>query len=169
MADQILNIIKQQFHQRVIEESLARISQCLSELSLIEIWHKQNTNTNSVGNLVLHLEGNIRQYIISGVGKRKDTRERSKEFLDGYDYTEEYLSKKLATTLIEANAIVQQLTHEDLSEEVTIQGFAHTRLSAIIHVIEHLSYHVGQITYYTKYVKDIDTAYYGGLDLEVTE
>jgi len=167
MADKVLEIVKKEFHQRIIEESLVRIEQCLAELSQEEIWYKHNPNTNSIGNLVLHLEGNIRQYIISGVGGAADTRERNKEFLDGYSYNKNYLVDKLGSTLRAADTAVQELSYDRLSEEVTIQGFPHTRLSAIIHVVEHLSYHVGQITYYTKYIKDIDTAYYGGLDLNV--
>lgn len=166
MADAVIEIIKNEFHLRVIEESLLRIKQCVGRLTLKEIWHKENDNTNSIGNLILHLEGNIRQYIVSGVGGEKDTRERSKEFISGYTYDQKYLIEKLSTTLEAADSVMQKLSYHQLSEEVTIQGFQHTRLSAIIHVIEHLSYHVGQITYYTKYIKNIDTAYYGGLDLD---
>lgn len=169
MTETILDIIKKEFHLRVIEESLARITQCVGLLSQQQLWHKENSNTNSIGNLILHLEGNIRQYIISGVGKTKDVRERSKEFIGGYDYKPQFLLDKLAATLQEADTVVHNLNLAQLTEEVTIQGFPHTRLSAVLHVIEHLSYHVGQITYYTKYINDIDTAYYGGLDLEVTD
>ncbi len=168
MTDTIIDIIKREFHLRVIEESLARITQCVGLLTPEQLWYKHNRNTNSIGNLVLHLEGNIRQYIISGVGGENDVRQRSKEFLDEYDYPGSEILDKLTATLQAANAVVQAISVEQLTEAVTIQGFPHTRLSAILHVIEHLSYHVGQITFYTKYVNDIDTAYYGGLDLDVT-
>jgi uncharacterized damage-inducible protein DinB len=168
MTDAIIDIIKREFHLRVIEESLARITQCVGLLTPEQLWYKHNRNTNSIGNLVLHLEGNIRQYIVSGVGGENDVRQRSKEFLDGYDYLGSEILDKLTATLQAANAVVQAISEEQLTETVTIQGFPHTRLSAILHVIEHLSYHVGQITFYTKYVNDVDTAYYGGLDLDVT-
>lgn len=169
MTDSVITIIRKEFHLRVIEESLARITQCVGLLSKEQLWHKHNQNTNSIGNLILHLEGNIRQYIIAGVGGTKDNRERNKEFADGYDYNSTFVLDKLSQTLHQADAVVQQLGEDKFTEAVNIQGFPHTRLSAILHVIEHLSYHVGQITYYTKYVNDVDTAYYGGLDLEVTD
>jgi len=165
--DKVLDLIKSEFHLRVIEESLARIQQCMDLLTTEELWYRHNSNTNSIGNLVLHLEGNIRQYIVSGIGKTADMRERDKEFMEGYSYTSQELLDRLTTTLYTANDVVSKLSFDALAEEVTIQGFQHTNLSAIIHVIEHLSYHVGQITYFTKYIKDIDTAYYGGLDLNV--
>lgn len=167
MGKTVLDIIKKEFELRVIKESLARIEQCLGILSQEQIWHRQNANTNPIGNLVLHLEGNIRQYIISGVGGEKDVRVRAEEFVGGYSLTAEELIEKIKPTLVLANEAVQLLSFGQLDEEVTIQGFPHTRLSAIIHVIEHLSYHVGQITYYTKYVQDVDTAYYGGLNLDI--
>ena len=167
MDKTVIEIIKKEFHLRVIEESLSRIEQCLQALSQEELWYKHNDNTNPIGNLILHLEGNIRQYIISGVGGEKDVRVRAKEFEEGYSFTSSELVAHIKPTLTKANEVVQQLGFEQLHEEVTIQSFQHTRLSAIIHVIEHLSYHVGQITFYTKYVKDMDTAYYGGLDLDV--
>jgi len=168
MTETIVSIVKKEFHLRVIEESLSRIKQCVNLLSDEQLWHSENDNTNSVGNLVLHLEGNIRQYIISGVGGAKDVRERTKEFEKGQTLLKEPLIEKLSSTLNQADEVVQALLAEHLTEGVMIQGFEHTRLSAIIHVIEHLSYHVGQITFYTKYILDIDTSYYGGMDLDVT-
>ncbi len=168
MTDSVLSIIKKEFHLRVIEESLARITKCVGLLTPEQLWYRHNSNTNSIGNLVLHLEGNIRQYIISGVGGQKDIRERSKEFLGGYSFQASEILDKLTATLQSADAVVQAISEEQLTKTVTVQGFPHTRLSAILHVIEHLSYHVGQITFYTKYINDVDTAYYGGLDLDVT-
>ncbi len=168
MNNKLIQIIKSEYQVRVIDECLVRIKQCLNTLNSGEIWLRQNPNTNSVGNLVLHLSGNIRQYIISGVGGAEDTRIRDMEFETSRNETRAFLIDLLDQTLVESNTVVQTLSDVEFIQEVTIQGFEHTRLSAIIHVIEHLSYHTGQITYFTKFIKDIDTAYYGGLDLNVT-
>ena len=168
MHDTVHDIIKSEFQLRVVDESLQRILQCLDTLSHEQLWHRANPNTNPVGNLVLHLCGNIRQYILSGVGGAEDTRQRPEEFADGHDHTKEDLAERITQTLHDANAVVLGLAYEQLTQTVNIQGFSHTRLSAILHVVEHLSYHVGQITYYTKLSCDVDTAYYGGMDLDVT-
>lgn len=167
MNDRILEIIKAEYQQRVITESLSRITQCLDSLSYQELWHRENKNTNATGNIILHLSGNITQYIIAGVGETEDVRLRDEEFSVKRSETKEELKSIIADTLNTSNKVVQSLPCERFLEEVTIQGFQHTRLSAILHVIEHLSYHVGQITYYTKFIKNIDTAYYGGMDLDV--
>lgn len=166
MDNKLIDIVKAEFQLRVIEESLARIEKCLDLLTQEQIWHKKNENTNAIGNLILHLAGNIRQYIIAGVGEEKDLRERDKEFVSGYSHTAEELLAHITPILYDANEVVRQLSSSAFPEEVNIQGFPHTRLSAILHVIEHLSYHVGQITYYTKYINNVDTGYYEGLDLD---
>lgn len=167
MDKEILQIVKNQFNQHVVEESLERIIKCLNYLSLEEIWYKHNDHTNSIGNLVLHLQGNIRQYIVSGVGGKADTRQRELEFSSTDEKSHAILISHIKETIEEANQVVQDLSSCDLIKQVVIQGFDHSVLSAIIHVVEHLSYHVGQITYCTKYFKDLDTAYYGDLDLDV--
>lgn len=168
MNNTITDIIRSEYKLRVITECLSRIKQCIGSLTHEEIWHRQNDNSNSIGNLVLHLSGNIRQYIVCGVGGTPDDRERDKEFSRDRNETKAFLLGQLTATLEASNNVVQNLPEDSFAKSVTIQGFQHTNLSAIIHVIEHLSYHTGQITYYTKYIKDIDTAYYGGLDLNVT-
>lgn len=167
MNNKIIEIIKAEYQQRVITESLSRINQCVDKLSYAEIWHRENKNSNAVGNIILHLSGNITQYILSGVGGAKDIRLRDEEFSTHRNETIEELKSIIAGTLNTSNGVVQSLGNDQFLQDVTIQGFKHTRLSAILHVIEHLSYHVGQITFYTKYIKDIDTAYYGDMDLDV--
>lgn len=167
-SERMVEIIKAEFKLRVLDESLSRIELCMSKLSDADLWHRPNENSNSVGNLIMHLEGNIRQYVISGVGGEKDVRKRPEEFEPENKKSRTELFDKLYQTLLTANKVVQQLAEEKFAESVSIQGFEHTRLSAILHVVEHLSYHVGQITYYTKAKKNIDTAYYGNMDLDVT-
>jgi len=164
----INEIIKQEFKLRVVEESLNRIIKCLNQLDEREIWYKHNDNTNSIGNLVVHLCGNIQQYIISGLGKTRDTRKRAEEFTENAFRSKEELLKQISETLLRANEIVEAF-HPDLyTTNFTIQGFQNTGLSVIIHVIEHLSYHVGQITYYTKWTKGMDLGYYEGQNLDIT-
>jgi len=150
-----------------LEESLPRIIQCLNELNEEQIWQRPNQHSNSVGNLVLHLCGNVRQYIISNLGNQADTRTRDAEFAmrDGYD--RQQLTEKITTTITESVEIVRELSTEDLLKERSVQGFRQTGINTIIHVVEHFSYHTGQIAFWTKLLKDIDLAFYGDMDLNV--
>ena len=161
-------ILSKEFHRRLIEEGFARIEKCCDILSEDEIWSSQNANTNSVGNLVLHLTGNVRQYIQTGLAGQADIRERDLEFDLNSRIATKVALEKLKAVITEAHQIVSGLPEAVLTEKRTVQGFSETLLSIIIHVIEHFSYHVGQITFYTKYLKDVDTGYYKGLDLNET-
>jgi len=164
----LLSIIQNEYHRRMIEEGLARITYCLSELSEEEIWYRNNANCNSIGNIIMHLEGNVRQYILAGIGVHKDTRTRDMEFDNKNRLNYKALLEKLSNTLHDSYEIIKNLSIENLTENRKVQGFNETVLSIIIHVIEHFSYHVGQITFYTKSTKDIDTKYYDGLDLNAS-
>jgi len=145
--------------------NLPRVKKCLLLLTEDEIWHKPGTHTNSIANLILHLNGNITQYILSGLGGIRDTREREKEFTAKSGYTGEELYQMLETTVLEANKVLENLPVEMLTANYTVQGFTITGIGIIVHVTEHFSYHTGQIAFLTKYLKDEDLGFYSGLDL----
>lgn len=152
--------------KRIIEESIPRIKQCLAELSDDQIWQKANSNTNSVGNLVLHLCGNVRQWIIHGLDGQHDVRQRNLEFSEVGPIPREVLLNQLHILMHDLDAALGRIVDHDLLEVKTVQKHFHENgVSILIHVIEHFSYHTGQITYFTKMIKDIDTAYYGKLEL----
>jgi uncharacterized damage-inducible protein DinB len=127
-----------------------RIARCLALLSDEEIWWRPNSASNSVGNLVLHLCGNVRQWIIAGVGQTPDVRERDKEFAQREAISRTELLAQLRTTMREANRVLDRVSAEDLAGKYSIQGFRLSGLNAISHVYEHFSHHAGQIIYVTK-------------------
>src|SRR5262249_32768050 len=126
------------------------IRKCLEQLSDDEIWWRPNDASNSVGNLVLHLCGNVRQWIISGVGRTPDVRERDKEFAQREGIPRAKLAPRLRTTIREAGRVLGSVSDEDLMRQYSIQGFRLSGLNAISHVYEHFSHHAGQIIYITK-------------------
>lgn len=163
---EIDNIIKKDFKKKLLGEGMTRLTQCCGYLSEDEIWHKPNSNSNSVAVILAHLEGNVRQYVISGLGGKADERQRDAEFeLIKGNATSEDLLNKLHDTVREAISIVERIEADVLMETKDVQCFSMTGLSIIIHVIEHFSYHLGQVVYYTKYIKDMDTGFYKGLKL----
>ena len=138
---------------------LPRIERCLRMLSEKEIWWRPNSSSNSVGNLVLHLNGNVRQWIIAGLGCRPFSRERDKEFSERGPISRRRLAARLKTTVREACRIIGDLTTEDLKRQHAIQGFQMAGLRALLHVTEHFAFHAGQIIYVTKLKKRIDLAF----------
>ncbi len=129
---------------------LPRIAECLAQLSDDEIWWRPNSASNSVGNIVLHLSGNVRQWIISGLGGVPDTRERDEEFSERGTIPRAKLKTRLTGTVREACRVLDRLPAEALTRKYAIQGFHVTGLAAISRVFEHFSHHAGQIIYITK-------------------
>lgn len=164
----ILHQIKEEFNRRMVVESLQRIKICVSKLNDHQLWYRPNNNSNSVGNLILHLSGNINQYILSGLSEATDVRQRSKEFLPDQNIETPYLLESIDQAINKANETVQNLKQEDLLKIFAVQCFEESGLSILIHVIEHTSYHVGQISWITKSLIDAPLHYYEDLDLEKT-
>ena len=138
----------------------SRILDCLDRLSWDQVWWRGAEENNSVGNLVLHLSGNVRQWIISSVGGRPDTRNRDAEFAARGSVDILELRTTLRETVDEAVAVIESLSANRLVEPVTVQGFDRSVLEAIYHAVEHFSMHTGQIIYVTKLLRKEDLGFY---------
>lgn len=150
-----------------LEENTPRIEKCLELLTEEEAWQRPNSESNSIGNLILHLCGNIRQYIISSLGKNTDSRDRDLEFSQEGGLPKEELLRKLQIIIHESVQILSMIDAADLLEVKSVQGFELSGIGIIIHVVEHYSYHTGQIAFYTKQLKSQDLGFYEDMDLNV--
>jgi uncharacterized damage-inducible protein DinB len=164
MNEEFINEFTAQAIHR-LDENTPKLIACVRELDDAEIWKRPNPHSNSVGNIILHLCGNIRQYAISSLGNRKDVRQRDKEFSADGGYSASELMKKLTDTLDEAKGIIQNITEAELLRKRKVQGYTHSGIGIIIHVTEHYSYHTGQIIFWTKLLRDKDLGFYAGVDL----
>ena len=137
----------------------------MNELDETDIWFYANGHVNSMGNLILHLSGNIRQYIISSLGEEPDIRERDLEFSTRGGYTKTELFSKLRDTVEKAKDVIANLSEENLLRKRSVQGFIYSGIGNIVHVTEHYSYHTGQIILLTKLFKNMDMGFYSGVNL----
>lgn len=143
----------------LITSFLPRIERCLDRLSDDDIWWRPNEESNSIGNLALHLAGNVRQWIVGGVGGAPDARRRQEEFDERGPLGRALVASRLRSAVDEAAATLAGLAPERLLDRRHIQGHDVTVLEAIYHVVEHFSMHTGQIIYITKILKG-DMAFY---------
>ena len=127
-----------------------RIARCLQLLAEEDIWWRPNAASNSVGNMVLHLQGNVRQWIIAGLGRQADLRDRDREFAEPGPIPRRKLIYGMRSTVEEARVVLMKLSRPDLLRSYSIQGFRVTGLEAVCHVAEHFAFHAGQIIYVTK-------------------
>jgi uncharacterized damage-inducible protein DinB len=133
-----------------LRRNTPKLFTCLSLLSEEEVWKRSNPHVNSVGNLILHLCGNVRQWIISGIGGAKDIRQRPQEFRQDVFYPKAELIALVENTIKEADQVLAHFNPELLGEVRIIQGFRETCLQAIYSSVEHWSHHTGQIIHITK-------------------
>ena len=127
-----------------------KIRLCLDTLPADALWKRSDAGSNSIGNLLLHLEGNVRQWIVSSVGGVPDHRQRASEFAATAGADAATLFAALRSTLDAADAVIAGLSADDLASRRTIQGRDVSVFDAIYHVVEHFSLHTGQIILLTK-------------------
>ena len=168
MTNRFDQLLVSEIRRRLIGESQERILKCLDLLSEEEIWHKPNENSNSVGNLVLHLCGNVTQWLFTTMGETSDHRQRQKEFDERGPISREILKEKITSLMDHADQILINLDLGQLTGTYRVQGYEENGIAILIHITEHFSYHVGQITYFVKARKNLDVGYYAGQDLNQT-
>jgi uncharacterized damage-inducible protein DinB len=132
------------------DEYPASIDRAVLALTDGQIWWRPNEGSNSIGNLILHLAGNVRQWIVAGVGRQPNERSRQQEFDERRTIPKHELFARLTTVLAEADAVLANLRESELGEARQIHGFDTTVMKAIYHVVEHFSMHTGQIQWIAK-------------------
>ena len=131
--------------RRYLREYLTKIRLAVSMLDERIVWARPNEASNSIGNLMLHLAGNVRQWIVSGVGGAPDVRDRQSEFDQRAPIAVTDLVDRLEQTISDVDRVLASLSPADLHTRRTIQANDITVLEAIYHVVEHFSMHTGQI------------------------
>jgi len=137
-------------NRQTLRNALAKISNCLEQLSDEDLWWRQHESHNSIQNIVLHLCGNVRQWIVHGVPDLPDDRHRPTEFADRRPLSKADLLRRLTETVEEADAALAAFDEKRLLERRRIQGFDCTALAAIFDSVSHFVGHTHQIVYITR-------------------
>lgn len=133
------------------DEYLQRLEQALAVLPESDLWWRPHTGVTSIGTLLRHLEGNVRQWILSGLAGEPDHRDRTAEFDGAVQPDKDLLWPALRDTVHAAAAwMATPEAAQSLDAPADIQGFATTGRAAIYHVVEHFAWHTGQITWIAK-------------------
>ena len=160
-------MIEQEFLQYSadrLEQLTKYIEDCIGRLNSEQVWTRNSENENSIGNLVLHLCGNVRQWIGFGVGGLEDVRDRASEFAAREGLDSARLLDRLKSTVAEAAGIIRHVDPSRLLEKVTIQNSEVTKTSAIYQVVQHFAQHTGQIMFITKMLTGQDLGYFAYLN-----
>ena len=148
------------FSAKKLRQMAGRIDTCLGKLTPEQIWTRGGEQENAVGNLVLHLCGNVRQWIVAGVGGAPDIRQRDAEFDARGGESPSELITRLRAVIDEAGRIIESVPASRLTERIVVQGYDIPVMEAIYHVVEHFSGHTGQIIFATKMLTSEDLGFY---------
>lgn len=133
-----------------LSEGLQKIEHCVAQLSEGQVWWRPRPEMNSIANLMLHLSGNVRQWIVSGIGGAKDVRNRPGEFADQSRRPKTELLATLKSAVEEADAVLSKLTAAQLLAPKRIQGFDSSVMGAIFSCVPHFRGHVQEIIHMTR-------------------
>ncbi len=146
--------------RELLEKEWPRLRECVAGLTEEQAWWRPNEASNSVGNLLLHLNGNVGQWIVAAFNKDEDRRDRPAEFAAQGGLTAAELLERLEATMRAAEAVLARLTPAELLARYEIQGYTVSGLEAVYHAVEHFGLHYGQIAYITKMLRGKDLGFY---------
>jgi hypothetical protein len=150
--------------KRLLDDYWPRLRSCVESLTDDQVWWRPNESSNSIGNLLLHLNGNVQQWLVASFEREDDARNRPAEFGERQAIPGRVLLEKLASTLGKASQVMSRLTEADLRTTYEIQGYKVTGLQAVYQVVEHFALHYGQIAYITKSLLAADLGFHRELD-----
>ncbi len=133
-----------------LESALERIQHCLAQLNDEQVWHRSQPSLNSIGNLILHLCGNLRQWVVAGVGGAPDVRNRPAEFAERKTVPKDELRRSLEAVVEEAKRVLAGVDARQLAQPHRIQGFDVTGLVAIFDSVPHFRGHTQEIIHMTR-------------------
>jgi hypothetical protein len=150
--------------RKLLEQYWPRLRECVESLTEEQIWWRPNAASNSIGNLILHLDGNVRQWLVASFNRQEDARNRPAEFAETGPVPASALLEKLGATMREASEVLAGLTEADLLAPHEIQGYHVRGLDAVYQVVEHFGMHYGQILYIAKNLCGRDLGFYSELN-----
>ena len=151
--------------KKLLDQYWPRLRSSVEALTDEQIWWRPNEACNSVGNLLLHLNGNVTQWLVASFNHLEDKRERPAEFNQREQIDGKQLLARLGQTLEEVEKVFGRLTPDDLAATYSIQGYAVTGLDAIYQAVEHFGMHYGQMLYINKMLLGADLGFYRQLNV----
>jgi uncharacterized damage-inducible protein DinB len=162
--DELTTLFLEFSRKKLLSQYWPRLRECVAPLTPEQLWWRPNSASNSIGNLLLHLNGNVRQWLVASFNKDKDERDRPAEFAAKEGAIAAELLAKLSATLDAAVAVLDRLTVAELLAPYEIQGYHVRGLDAVYQVVEHFGLHYGQIVYIMKSLTGRDLGFHKELN-----
>jgi hypothetical protein len=163
-APRVTGLFLEFSRSKLLNQYWPRLHSSVESLTQEQVWWRPNEASNSIGNLILHLNGNVRQWLVASFDRLEDTRDRPAEFADRQLIAPAALLERLGATMLDASRVLSRLTEADLLSTFQIQGYTVSGVEAVYQVVEHFGMHYGQILYINKQLRGSDLGFYRELD-----
>jgi len=160
----VTSLFLEQSRHILFEQCWPRLKGCVESLTDEQLWWRPNEACNSIGNLLLHLNGNVREWLVTSFNRLEDNRNRPTEFNQRESISASTLLDQLGATIWQASEVLVRLTPADLLARYEIQGYKVSGLEAVYHAVEHFAMHYGQILYIVKTLHGADMGFYSELN-----
>jgi hypothetical protein len=150
--------------KRLLTQHWPRLKACVEPMTMEQVWWRPNEASNSVGNIVLHLNGNLTQWLVASFNQMEDKRDRPAEFAAQGGLTAAEVLGRLGATMTVVEKVLNRLTAEELLAPYEIQGYKVRGIDAVYQAIEHFGLHYGQIAYIAKSLSGNDLGFYRELN-----
>ncbi|MGD0293270.1 MAG: DUF1572 family protein [Terracidiphilus sp.] len=160
----VTSLFLEHSRQKLLQQYWPRLKGCVESLTDEQLWWRPNEACNSVGNLLLHLNGNVRQWLVASFNQQEDSRNRPAEFSQRELISASVLLDQLGATMQQASEVLARLSPADLSVWYEIQGYKVSGLDAVYQVVEHFAMHYGQVLYIVKTLHGADLGFYSELN-----
>jgi len=157
---QVTNLFLDFSRHKLFDHYWPRLRACVEPLTEEQVWWRPNPASNSIANLILHLNGNVGQWLVASFNRQEDARNRPAEFAAESGLSPAQLLAILGATMNNAAQVLDRLTEADLVAPYEIQGYHVTGLEAVYQVVEHFGLHYGQIVYISKSLTGNDLGFY---------
>jgi len=149
MADQLLAAAVHAFTEE-LDSALGRITHCVGQLTDEQVWWRPRADMNSIGNLVLHLTGNVKQMIVSSLGGEPDDRDRPAEFAARGSVPKGELLRRLSDVVSRAKAVLGAATAEEFCRVRRVNTFDLTGAGAVVRCVAHFRGHAQEVIHLTR-------------------
>jgi len=160
LNSQVTNLFLDFSRHKLFDHYWPRLRACAEPLTEEQVWWRPNPASNSIANLILHLNGNVGQWLVASFNRQEDARNRPAEFAAESGLPPAQLLAILGATMNKAAQVLDRLTEADLVAPYEIQGYHVTGLEAVYQVVEHFGLHYGQIAYISKSLTGNDLGFY---------
>ena len=151
MADELRHALNDVIGDE-LDAAFSRVEHCVNQLTEEQVWSRPRSDMNSIANLILHLAGNVRQLIGTGVGGALDVRDRPAEFATREPIAKAELLRRLGDAVRQAKAAVAAASVEVLCNPIPVKKYDYTGLQAVIRSVAHFRGHTQEIIHMTRMI-----------------